>query len=165
MVDIEHFITSLEHTPTILQNLLNYIPTDLYKLRRVENKWSIHEQVCHLVEAQTILIERFKKFETEEHPHIQSYIPDAKIPHDYYLQQNLEAALEAFPRLRSQLVTMLKGFDDSYWQKSGTHDAFTPYNTQLLLTHTLNVDHVHLFSIEQLGLTKPGLEAEIMTLP
>jgi len=35
----------------------------------------------------------------------------------------------------------------------------------LLLTHTLNVDYAHVFSIEQLGLTRRGLESGIMTLP
>ena len=60
---------------------------------------------------------------------------------------------------------MLNGFDKSYWKREGSHDVFSPYNTKILLTHALNVDFAHIFSIEQLGLTKPEFENEIITIP
>ena len=34
---------------------------------------------------------------------------------------------------------------------------------QLLLRHTLNVDYAHIFSVEQPGLTRRGLEQGMMT--
>lgn len=63
------------------------------------------------------------------------------------------------------MISQLKSYDNSYWDKEGRHDAFAPYSTKILLTHAINVDYAHLFSIEQLGLTKPGLENEILTIP
>ena len=165
MTEVNYIIDCLERTPVILQNLLNQIPEELYKIKRRENKWSIHEQVCHLVDAQSISMLRFRKFEKEVNPLIISYIPPADRDSDHYLKISMEEELNRFPGLRDEMILMLREFDTTYWKLDGRHEVFTPYNTILLLTHSLNVDYAHIFSIEQLGLTKPGFEDEIMTLP
>ncbi len=163
MTAVHYIINCLEKTPVILDHLLNQIPQEQYKLRRVEDKWSIHEQVCHLVDAQTILIERFIKFNREDNPLITSHEPTFERLGDHYLKMNMEKQLSQFPLIRQEMIDMLNGFDNQYWDKMGRHEAFNPYSTRILLGHTLNVDYSHLFSIEQLGLTKPGLESDIMT--
>jgi len=165
MKEVIYIIDCLERTPVILNNLLNQIPEDLLRIRRVDNKWSIHEQVCHLIDAQKILIDRFRKFETEENPLIKSYIPPDNWSSNYYFEMNMNDELERFPGIRTEMILMLRGFDPNYWKLEGEHEVFTPYNTKILLTHSLNVDYAHLFSIEQLGLTKSGFENEIITIP
>jgi hypothetical protein len=165
MKAVIYIIDCLERTPTILLNLLDQIPEEMYSNRRMKNKWSIHEQVCHLVEAQTILTGRFKQFETEELPLIKAYHPPIDRSPSFYLEMDMKAEVERFPQIRANMVKMLKGFDGSYWKKEGRHEMYTPYNAQLLLTHALNVDYAHIFSIEQLGLSKTGFENEIMTIP
>ncbi|UCH66195.1 MAG: DinB family protein [Ignavibacterium sp.] len=165
MTEINYIIDCLEKTPAILNNLLNQIPKELFKIRRIKNKWCIHEQVCHLVDAQSILMERFKKFETEENPLIKSYNPPVRRSEDHYFKMNMNDELNKFPNLRKEMVEMLGAFDVSYWNRKGRHEIFSPYNTQILLTHSLNVDYAHLFSIEQLGLTKSEFEDDIITIP
>ena len=165
MKEVNYIIDCLERTPTILRNLINHIPEDLVKIRRLEDKWSIHEQVCHLVDAQDILMGRFRQFESEDNPLIKSYTPPEGRDSDHYLQLDMHEELNKFPSIRKEMLQMLRSFDISYWQRQGRHDVFNPYNTVLLLTHSLNVDYAHMFSIEQLGLTKTGFEHEIMTIP
>lgn len=165
MKEINFVIDCLERTPVILVNLLNQIPEDLYKARRVAKKWCIHEQVCHLVHAQEILMGRFRQFEVEEDPLIRSYSGPLQAPEDQYLKMNMNVELEKFPMLRAEMVKVLRNFDKNYWQRNGRHEFFSPYNTRILLTHSLNVDYAHMFSIEQLGLTKSGLEGDILTVP
>ena len=164
-IEVNDIIECLEKTPAILKRYLNHIPEKLIKERRIENKWSIHEQVCHLVEAQSILIARFKLFNAEKNPLITSYNPGANRPSDYYLQLDMNEELNKFPIIRAGMVQMLRGFDEGYWGLEGRHEFFTPYNARILLTHALNVDYAHMFSIEQLGLTKAGFENEILTIP
>ena len=43
-------IDQLEKTPIVLQALLGHIPRHRYRERRLAGKWTIHEQVCHLVD-------------------------------------------------------------------------------------------------------------------
>jgi uncharacterized damage-inducible protein DinB len=163
--EVKDVIDCLEKTPVVLNLLLSQIPDNLFRVRRVKGKWSIHEQVCHLTEAQGILIYRFRQFEEEENPLIQAYEPTEERPDTYYLDMDMTAELESFTKIRAEMTDMFRGFPAPYWEKQGRHDAFTPYNTKLLLTHALNVDYAHLFSIEQLGLTKPEFEDEILIVP
>ncbi len=158
-------LNSLATTPQILSELVSTIHPDKFKLQRIPGKWSLHEQICHLVDAQQILIDRFKIFEKETHPHIQNYDPPSPDAFDKYLNMDMEVEMNRFPRIRREMIDMLKSYPDTYWSKTGTHENFEPYGTRILLIHCLNVDYAHLFSIEQLGLTKTGKEDEIMVVP
>lgn len=158
-------IDCLSKTPDILEFLLSQIPSDLYRVRRLEGKWCIHEQVCHLAEAQSILIERFEQFEAEINPMIRNYIPPVDQPASHYLDMDMDVALKDFCQTREQTISMLRNVSAGYWQRQGRHEGFTPYNAMLLLTHSLNVDYAHLFSIEQLGLTRMEYENGIVTIP
>jgi hypothetical protein len=158
-------IDQLEQTPVVLGALLGQIPRSRYTEKRLPDKWTIHEQVCHLVSAQDILIERFRKFEREEKPHISSHDPARDQAEDFYLRMDFEESLARFPMVRKRMVGMLRAFPQSYWSRTGTHDAFDPYNTQLLLNHCISADYSHIFSIEQLGLTRDEHRSEIMVLP
>lgn len=162
---VDATIDCLERTPTILNHLLEQIPPERFRLRRISDKWSIHEQVCHLVEAQGILSGRFTQFEEFPDPLIELYNPPVERPKDYLLSLDMDAELLRFSKIRAGMVSRLRGFPRDYWERQGRHAGFEPYNTRLLLTHALNVDYAHLFSIEQLGLTKPEFEDEIITIP
>jgi hypothetical protein len=105
---------------------------------------------------------RFRQFETEEDPLVESHEPDSA---DLFKGMDMAKALLDFPKVREDMVAHLRSYEEDYWELSGRHEAFSPYNTRILLMHTLNVDYAHLFSIEQLGLTKPGLETEIISIP
>jgi len=165
MQQVPIIIDQLEKTPIVLQALLGHIPRHRYRERRLAGKWTLHEQVCHLVAAQDILIARFKQFEREVNPHISAHDPTGDQDKDFYLDMDLDAALARFPHVRNDMVKMLRAYPDAYWTYVGSHDAFEPYNTQLLLNHCLAADYSHIFSIEQLGLTKDSHTAEIMVLP
>ena len=165
MLEVHCVIDCLEKTPVILSSLLSQIPRDLFRIRRIKGKWSIHEQICHLAEAQDVLISRFKQFDIEQNPLIRVYEPPADRPETHYSDMDMDSELARLTDNRSEMITMLRGYPEEYWGRQGRHAAFAPYNTRLLLTHSLNVDYVHLFSIEQLGLTKPGLEDQILTIP
>ena len=147
----------------MLANLLGEIPVERYPMHRKPGSWCIHEQVCHLVDAQQLLMGRFITFHDEEHPVIASHNPtDGTEPN--YMAMDMDAALKEFPAKRKEMVQLLNSFDGAYWQKQGEHEAFSPYSSRTLLRHVMNVDYAHLFSIEQLGLTKEEHAAEIVTV-
>ena len=163
MQEINHLISCLEQTPLVLSNLLREIPEEHYREHRKPGSWCIHEQVCHLVDAQQLLIGRFKTFRDEEQPVIGSHDPTDGTEPDY-MAMDMQAAIQRFPAVREEMVNLLKRFDEAYWQKQGEHQAFEPYSTRILLRHVMNVDYTHLFSIEQLGLTKEEYAPGILTI-
>lgn len=164
ITDTKVLIHSLSNGPIILNHLLELIPSHLIKEKRKAGCWTIHEQVCHLIDAQSILRNRFEIFADNESPHISAHEPTEEQGPDYYLAMDMEKMVSEFPAIRASMVEMLSSYPESYWRKTGTHDAFIPYSSRQLLIHTLNVDHTHFFSIEQLGFTRKGQEANILTV-
>ena len=164
MTSIPDLIHSLSLSPYVLNSLIQLIPENRYQERRLPDRWSVHEQVCHLVDAQKILRERFQYFAESEAPHISAHEPESEPDPDRYLKMDMQRALADFPIIRGKMVTMLQGYPEDYWLKQGTHDVFSPYSSKQLLIHTLNVDYTHFFSIEQLGFTNQGLESNILTV-
>jgi len=72
MKDIQKILTCLEQTPAILKNLLIQIPEDLYNVRRIKNKWSIHEHACHIAVGDKYgFLKRIEQFRKEQRPQIE----------------------------------------------------------------------------------------------
>ena len=162
MEEIEKLLTSLGNSPASLAHLLKQIDPARYTQNRVKGKWSIHDQVCHLADAQKILHSRFKQFIEEDEPEIRSYDPGNELA---FSDRNMESEIDHYRLDRESMVEELMEQDIQFWNKKGTHPAFQPYGSRILLNHCLNVDYAHFFSIEQLGLTKDGMEENILTLP
>lgn len=68
-------IKLLSQTPVVLQHLPAQIPADRHDTRRVESQWGVNEWLCHLIDAQDVLMGRFTQFETEKDPLIADYGP------------------------------------------------------------------------------------------
>lgn len=164
MTVINTQINCLEGFPPILKNLISMIPVERFYQKRIRNKWTIYEQLNHLVIAQEILMARFRQFERENHPHIKSYEPQSNSNFPQ-AEPEINTLLEKLSTKRKGLVKMLRAYDSTYWEKTGSHDVFAPYSSKILLTHTLNVDYAHLISVEQLGLTRNEFEDGIITIP
>lgn len=96
MKEVSYCIECLERTPVILNHLLSQIPESRYTEKRVATKWCIHEQVCHLVDAQKILIERFKQFEREKNPLMKSYHPPTGQYSTHYFDKDMKTELARF---------------------------------------------------------------------
>lgn len=141
----------LSQTPAVLQHLLVQIPADRHDTRRVESQWSVKEWLCHLIDAQDVLMGRFTQFETEEDPLIADYEPPPQSD-TRYRDRDFAAAVVQFGNLRASTIRRLQGYDEAYWTRCGRHESFSPYGTRILLTHMLNVDYAHMIGIEKIGL-------------
>ena len=151
-------IDLLGQTPVFLRHLLQQIPADRRDLRRAPGLWSVKEWLCHLIDAQDILMSRFTQFETEDDPLIAGYEPPPQSD-TRYRDRDFEEAVARFTSIRADSVERLKSYDDEYWSRRGRHESYSPYSTKILLGHMLNVDYAHLFSMERIGLgTAESLE-------
>ncbi len=145
----------LSQTPAVLEHLLSEIPADRRDVRRVEGQWGVKEWLCHLVDAQDVLMARFRQFENETNPLIADYEPPP--PSDSrYRGRDLDSAISRFAEVRSASIQTLQRYDNAFWNLSGRHESFSPYGTRILLSHMLNVDYAHLLGMEKAGLGKIG---------
>ncbi len=154
MKDIPILIQCLENSPIIFKNLIDAIPPELLKQKRIKGKWSIHEHACHLAQAEKMIYERFEVFEKEERPVFLPYIPGKTIPVGHLLQLDLNIELNSFFNLRKRMVELLNGFSEDIWHKKANHHEYNEYSSYILLRHTLMHDHFHMYRIEELWLTK-----------
>ena len=154
MNDILHIIYCLKQSPIILKNLLTQVPSELYKVRRIPGKWSIHEHACHIAAGdQTGFIDRFKQFLNEEKPKIKPLSGDS-FPPDYLIKMDLSDALDIFFEKREELIGLVSSADKSIWTKEAEHPEYQIYTPYLMLRHRLLHDHFHMYRIEELWLTK-----------
>ena len=152
--DINQMIDCLMQTPTFLKSLVRGIPSEMLKKQRIKNKWSIHEHVCHLPEAEQMIIKRFEDFKNLEEVHFKPYLPGKTVAADHLIHRNLESEVQKFEKLRSTLIDLVTSFDDTIWRKKASHPEYHEYSAYILLRHTLMHDHFHMYRIEELWLTK-----------
>ena len=154
---IEEMLASLEKTPAILKELVDAVPKKpswRMKERQVEGKWSIHEHACHIVTVQPMLTERVVKFIEEENPKFEPYIPGKTTPPDELLNMDLDQKMAEFPALRKEFIDLVRSAPAEAWEKNGEHGAFSEYTLYISLRHTLLHDHVHMYRMEELWLTR-----------
>jgi len=59
-----------------------------------------------------------------------------------------------FPNLRKEFIDLVRSAPAEAWEKSGEHGAFSEYTLYINLRHTLLHDHVHMYRMEELWLTR-----------
>lgn len=153
MNDIPQIICCLEQSPVILKNLLTQIPPELHKVRRIPDKWSIHEHACHIATGdQSGFIDRFKQFLNEQKPKIKP-LSGESFPPDYLIKMELNEALDIFFEKRKELISLVNSADKSIWTKEAEHPEYKIYTPYMMFRHRLLHDHFHMYRIEELWLT------------
>ncbi|MEO9483985.1 MAG: DinB family protein [Ekhidna sp.] len=147
-------IEGLSNSPLMLKELIQQVSAEELKRRRRTNKWSIHENACHLAQAEIMIYERFQKFKKEAEPDFNPYLPGKTISDDDLINLELSEQLNLFENQRSKTVELLRSYDDSIWNRKGKHPQYKHYDPKILLRHTLMHDHLHMYRIEELWLTK-----------
>ncbi len=153
-IEIQKMIVALSYTPDILFDFIKDIPKPERKKKRRPGKWSIHENACHLAQAEKMINQRFVLFTEEEQPQFDPYLPGDTVSDDGLMDLDLQAELNSFRELRKYTVAMLRFFNPEDWEKEASHPEYYRYNPKILLRHTLMHDHFHMYRIEELWLTK-----------
>lgn len=154
MTEKETLLTSLSNTPFLLRQFVNQIPGNLLKKRRKPGKWTIHENACHIAQAEIMIYERFKKFEVEDQPEFKPYLPGVTISDEALIDLDLESEMDQFEDRRKQTVELLNRFNKATWNKIGFHNEYNSYTPFILLRHTLMHEYLHMYRMEELWLTK-----------
>ena len=155
MQDIPDLLEALRRSPRILSQFVQSIPESKLDVRRGEGFWTIAEHYSHLAQVQPMLLKRFERFMTEDHPEFVPFIPSAgKEEAETPPRMSMESALDQFARCRASQLLLLENADDLTWKKTATHPEYEQYSLYLLTRHVLMHDHWHMYRMEELWLTK-----------
>jgi hypothetical protein len=151
---IDIMIRNLADGPLLLKELLAGIPNDCFKVRRIPDKWSIHEHTCHLSEVESMMYDRLLTFKNATYPAFQPFLPGTNANDEHLLEMDLNEALEHYTNQRFETIQLARSLAKEDWQKEASHPEYEHYTAKILLRHVLMHDHLHFYRIEQLWLTR-----------
>lgn len=123
----EDFINRYEQGPALLRGALEKAPREAQKWRPAENKWSIHEIVCHCADSETNAAMRIRYLVAEEKPVIQGYDQDHWAKTFVYHGANLYTALGVVESVRALTTDLLRRLPGGAWLSVGNHTESGPY--------------------------------------
>ena len=151
---INTMIRNLADGPPLLKDLLSSIPEEFYKVRRIREKWTIHEHICHLSEVESMMYDRLLTLKNTDYPAFQPFLPGTNVHDGHLMDMNLDEAIYRYTTQRNDTVQLAHSLDEQDWQKEAAHPEYEHYTAKILLRHMLMHDHLHFYRIEQLWLTR-----------
>lgn len=155
MQDLDRIMANLENAPDVLENLVKAVPPELLKANRKPGKWCVHSHACHLPVANSMLLERLRRFQSEAEPEFIPYNPDKDVGEAALLALDLDEQLAKFRALRGELLDRTAAMDDIFWDRRARHPEYVLYTPYVMLRHMMLHDYLHMYRIEELWLTRP----------
>jgi nuclear transport factor 2 (NTF2) superfamily protein len=124
----EDLIRRYELGPGLLRAALEKAPREAHKWRPAENKWSIHEIVCHCADAETNAAMRIRYLVAEDKPVIVGYDQDRWAKEFVYRAANLYTALGVVEAVRAHTADLLRRLSAAAWLSTGTHTESGAYS-------------------------------------
>jgi DinB superfamily len=124
----EDMIRRYEQGPALLRAALEKVPREAHKFRPAENKWSVHEIVCHCADSETTAASRIRYLVAEDKPVIVAYDQERWAKVFLYHTANLYTALGAVEAVRAHTTDLLRRLPASAWLSTGTHSESGAYS-------------------------------------
>jgi uncharacterized damage-inducible protein DinB len=118
-----------------LRRSIHGLTTEEMSFKPGPEKWSIHEIIVHICDAEIVGVQRMKKVFWARSLG--------------YSQQNAERALQLFQLLREEMASVLQRVKDEEWGREGIHTEAGPLSLLQLLERYVNHVHDHLAQIER----------------
>ncbi len=109
--------------------------------RPVAGKWSTHEVVCHLADAEMLYADRIKRVIAEEKPTLLSMDPDlhARL---FLAERDTQAELDLIALVRRQMLSIMQTLQPADFERQGIHSEAGPLTLLTLLERvTAHVPH------------------------
>lgn len=154
MNNTQILIATLEGAPDIIISLVSEVLPQNLKRRPSPNKWSVHENACHISTGDTAYLARLELMLSDPAPYIWSMAPSPEEEAGSLLNIDLDEALDQYVRERVRLVKRLKELSVEDWQRTAEHEAFSHYSVLIMFRQLLLHEMLHAYRIEELMLKK-----------
>jgi len=148
----ERYLEIIRSTPDKLKSALKGVPKKLLTWRPAPGKWSIHEIVCHMRDAERngYLI-RYGKILAEDNPTLPDVDPDKLAQERQYGRMNLREVVRDWQAARREALAILGKVTEEQWGRVGTHPSLGPMSLETILKRqALRNDEGHLGQIENI---------------
>jgi len=115
-------ITAYLDGPKLLRRVVAGMTRDQLKARPIAGKWSTLEVVGHLVDSEIAYVHRMRRVIAENRPLLIGYDETKFTASLNYNLRDLDAELNLFDALRTQMAFVLKNIPDIAWSRDGVHN-------------------------------------------
>lgn len=139
-------------TPDRLKVALAGVSKKLAMWRPAPGKWSIHEIVCHMRDAERLgYLHRYTEILAKDNPTFPDVDGDALALEGQYRRLNLREVLRDWRAARKECLAVLKKVKGTQWTRVGTHETAGPMSLETVLRRqALGNDEAHLVQIENI---------------
>ena len=139
-------------TPERLKAVLAAVPKKVLAWRPAPGKWSIHEIVCHMRDAEREgYLLRYTKILSQDNPTFPDVDGDALALERQYGRLNLREVLRDWRAARKEVLAVLKKVKPDQWGRQGIHESLGPMVLETILQRqALGNDEAHLGQIEHI---------------
>ena len=121
----------------------------------VPGKWSTHQVVIHLADAEAAFADRMKRVIATDNPSLLAWDENQFAANLHYHEQDAQDAVKLIDLTRRQMARVLRKLPDAAFQRAGTHNEVGRLTLEQLVTKAnSHLDH-HLHFIyekrEKLG--------------
>jgi uncharacterized damage-inducible protein DinB len=101
------------------QVLIHSVPADKIDYRYGEDKWSVREVLCHLLDAERIFAYRALRFARNDNTHLPGFDENAYAPNANASNRSMKKIADEFTHLRASTVDMYEGFTEDMLRRRG----------------------------------------------
>jgi uncharacterized damage-inducible protein DinB len=148
----ERHLEIIRSTPQRLKAALAGLPKKLLAWRPAPGKWSIHEIVCHMRDAEREgYLYRYRKILAEDTPLLPDVDGDKLALARQYGRMRLSQVVRDWRAARREVLAVLKKVKVAQWQRIGAHETLGPMSLETILKRqALGNDEAHLGQIENI---------------
>jgi len=146
---MEQWITEYANGHALLRQSIEGAGEEQLRFRPAPGKWSIHEILVHVTDAEIVGIHRMKKVLAEEQPALDVYDQDAWASRLGYADLDAEQHLQLFQLMRATFVPVLRSLNEAQWERIGVHAEAGPLTMRQLLERYVNHVRDHVKQIER----------------
>lgn len=146
----DRYLAIVQSTPERLKAALAGVSKKVLEWRPAPGKWSIHEIVCHMRDAEREgYLLRYTKILGENNPTFPDVDGDKLALERQYDRLNLREILRDWRAARKAVLAVLKKVKSEQWQRIGTHETAGPMSLETILQRqAVGNDEAHLGQIE-----------------
>jgi uncharacterized damage-inducible protein DinB len=148
----DRLLAVVRSTPDRLKAALAGLPKKRVMWRPAPGKWSIHEIVCHMRDAERLgYLHRYTEILAKDNPTFPNLDGDVLAQERQYRRLNLGEVLRDWRAARRECLAVLRTVKESQWTRIGTHETAGPMSLETVLQrHALGNDEAHLVQIEHI---------------
>jgi len=139
---INHSIDQYEKGGAKLRQAIAGLSPQDMKAVPIPGKWSTHQVVIHLQDAETALADRMRRVLAHDEPSLLAWDENLFIARLKYDDQSAEDAVQIVEATRRQLARVLRLMPDAAFDRKGIHSERGPVGmTDLLAMAVSHLDH------------------------